>query len=97
LQGNNWGGQIVKTLSSYDHQGFRTGPLRSEWITFGSAKFCCCFKLIRTQTLAGRGTRVPLSLCWRNIRELGGRVIQLDYLLYLLYLCILMSFRILTA
>ena len=73
------------------------GPLRSEWITFGSAKFCCCFKLIQTQTLAGRGTRVPLSLCWRNTRELGGRVIHLDYLLYLLYLCILLLFRILTA
>ena len=81
--GKNWGHPIVKTLSSYAHPAFHTGPFSSEWITFGSAKFCCCFRSSRKQTSAGRGTRVPSSPYWRNTLDLGERVNYLDHLEYL--------------
>ncbi len=83
LQWNNWVGPIIKTLSSYAHPEFCTGPLSSTWIRFGSAKFFC-FRSSLKQTSAGRGTRVPPSLYWRNTPDLGGRVIDLGYLVYLL-------------
>ncbi len=86
----------VKQLSGTNHQdfvsirppGIGTGPLSSTWKTFGSAKFYffrssdSSLKQISAGS-AGRGTRVPPSLYWRNTPDLGGRVINLECLVYL--------------
>ena len=62
-------------------QEFHTGPLSSVWTMSGSAKFFCCFRSSQTQTLAWRGTRVPLWQYWRSTLNLGDRVKRLLMLL----------------
>ncbi len=50
------------------------------WFCIESAKFCCCFRTSQKQISAGRGTRVPSSLYWRNTLDLGELVNYLEYL-----------------
>ncbi len=71
--------KILKGANSQDFvfirpPGILHGVFELWMDTFGSARFCSCFKWSRKQTWAGKGTRVHSSQLWRNTLVLSGQV-----------------------